>query len=291
MPHNAGKRLTEAISKQLERIGYFSSAENVSPNLAVHEMRKTFKRLRALVRFYIDYPDEFPPDYRNQIKYFGRSFTEMRESFVNMQIFERIAAENHIIPERKMKIIREKLTVKNRLVIEQGFLQAEGYLPIQTFGNLLANQLERFEIGQPSIVQIVKELEVSYHEAFDLYKQIWAGSDPQLIHELRKKMKRLMYQFDFIRFLHPRFFKTKTFQLNNITEQLGEDHDLYIFIEDLKNTQHDFYPIEFEIIENKVRHLREVNHIKLFPRMKQFFTDSPEIFNQKLERIFKVSVV
>ncbi len=44
MPHNAGKRLTEAISKQLERIGYFSSAAYVSPNLAVHEMRKIFKR-------------------------------------------------------------------------------------------------------------------------------------------------------------------------------------------------------------------------------------------------------
>lgn len=46
MPHNAGKRLVEAIKKQLERIEYFSTAENVSPNLAVHEMRKSFKRLR-----------------------------------------------------------------------------------------------------------------------------------------------------------------------------------------------------------------------------------------------------
>ncbi len=31
MPHNAGKRLVDAIKKQLERIEYFSSAENVSP--------------------------------------------------------------------------------------------------------------------------------------------------------------------------------------------------------------------------------------------------------------------
>lgn len=291
MPHNAGKRLVEAISKQLERMEYFSSAENVSPNLAVHEMRKTFKRLRALVRFYIDYPDEFPPETRNQIKYFGRSFTEMRESYVNMQIFERIAAENHIIPERKMKAVREKLAEKNSLLIEQGFLKAEGYLPIQNFGKLLSVQLERFEIGQPSLLQIVVQLEVSYHGAYELHRQIWSGSEPQTIHELRKKMKHLMYQYDFVRLIHPRFFKTKTFQLNNITEQLGEDHDLFIFLEDLRNIRHDFTEVEFEIIENKVQHLREVNHVKLFPRMKQFFTDPPEIFNQKLERIFKVSVV
>ncbi len=291
MPHNAGKRLTEAISKQLERIGYFSSAAYVSPNLAVHEMRKTFKRLRALVRFYIDCPDKFPPDYHKQIKYFGRSFSIMRESFVNMQIFERISAENHIIPERKIKAVREKLAEKNRSVIEQGCLQAKSYLPIQNFGKLLANQLERFEIGQPSLAQFVKQLEVSYFEAFDLYKQIWAGSNPELIHELRKKMKRLMYQYDYIRFLHPRFFKSKAFQLNNITEQLGEDHDLFVFLEELKNTGHDFTNIEFEIIKNKVQHLREVNQVKLFPRLKQFFIDNPEIFNQKLEGIFMVSVV
>ncbi len=291
MPHNAGKKLVEALSKQLERIDYYSSAENVSPNLAVHEMRKTFKRIRALVRFYIDYPEEFPLEYSNQIKYFGRSFSTMRESFVNMQIFERIAAGDHLLPEKKIKAAREKLAEKNKLVVEQGFLKAEGYLPIQNFAKLVAHQLEQFEFGQPSILQFVRQLEVSYKEAFDLYKEIWAGSDPELMHELRKKMKRLMYQYDFIRYIHPRYFKSKTFQLNNITEQLGEDHDLYIFLKELKYGGFDFNVTEFEIIENKVEHLREVNRVKLFPRMKQFFSETPEIFNQKLKTIFKVTVI
>jgi len=291
MPHNAGKKLVEALSKQLERIDYYSSAENVSPNLAVHEMRKTFKRMRALVRFYIDFPDEFPPEYSTQIKYFGRSFSVMRESFVNMQIFERIAAGDHLLPEKKIKAARENLAGKNKLVVEQGFYKAEGYLPIQNFAALMAHQLERFEFGQPSLIQFVRQLEVSYQESFDLYKQIWAGSDPELMHELRKKMKRLMYQYDFIRYIHPRYFKLKTYHLNNITEQLGEDHDLYVFLNEMKSVDYDFNDAEFEIIVNKIEHLREVNRVKLFPRLKQFFGETPEVFNQKLEVIFKVSVV
>lgn len=289
MPHNAGKRLVEAIKKQLGRIEYFSSAENVSPNLAVHEMRKTFKRMRALVRFYVDYPDEFPPEYRNQIKYFGRSFSVMRESFVNIQIFERIAAENYLVQERKIKAAREKLADKNKTLIEKGFFEAEGYLPIQNFGKLLARQLESFQLGQPSLVQFVLQLEVSYDESYGLYNQISTGSAPELLHELRKKMKRLMYQYDFIRYMHPRFFKSKTFQLNNITEQLGVDHDLFIFLNELKSGAYDFDVEEFKILENKISHQREINHVKLFPRLKQFFSESPEIFNQKLEAIFKVS--
>ena len=291
MPHNAGKRLGEAINKQLEKIEYFSSAENVSPNLAVHEMRKTFKRLRALVRFYIDYPVEFPPDYSTQIKYFGRSFSIMRESFVNMQIFDRIAAGDYQIPERKIKLVRERLAVKNKLVIEKGFFEAEGYLPMQNFGKLLSDQLNQFQIGQPSLIQFVKQLEISYQESFDLYKQTWSGSDPEMMHELRKKMKRLMYQYDFIRYIHPRYFKSKTFQLNNITEQLGEDHDLYVFLKEIESKDYELSAQEFEITENKVEHLRDLNRVKLFPRLKQFFSETPEIFNQKLKGIFKVQKV
>ena len=291
MPHNAGKRLGEAINKQLEKIEYFSSAENVSPNLAVHEMRKTFKRLRALVRFYIDYPVEFPPDYSTQIKYFGRSFSIMRESFVNMQIFDRIAAGDYQIPERKIKLVRERLAVKNKLVIEKGFFEAEGYLPMQNFGKLLSDQLNQFQIGQPSLIQFVKQLEISYQESFDLYKQTWSGSDPEMMHELRKKMKRLMYQYDFIRYIHPRYFKSKTFQLNNITEQLGEDHDLYVFLKEVESKDYELSAQEFEITENKVEHLRDLNRVKLFPRLKQFFSETPEIFNQKLKGIFKVQKV
>lgn len=291
MPHNVGKRLVEALCKQLERIDYFSSAENVSPNLAVHEIRKTFKRMRALVRFYIEFPEEFPSDYRFQMKYLGRSFSPMRESYVNIQVFEQIAPGNQMLPERKIKTVREKLVEKNKVLIEKGFLEAEGYLTIQNFGKVLAGQLKQFEFGQPSLRQFVSQLEDSYQGAYNLYSQTWPGCDPVLMHELRKKMKRLMYQFDFIRYAHPRFFKPKTFQLNNITEQLGEDHDLYVFLNDLKNCEHNFTEMEFEIIENKVRHLREINRLKLFPRLKQFFNEPPEIFNQKLETFFKVSVV
>ncbi len=291
MPHNAGIKLVETIKKQLDRIDYFSSAANVSPNLAVHEMRKTFKRLRALVRFYCEFPVEFPPDYANQIKYFGRSLTTMRESFVNIQIFDRVVAENTMIPERKIKAAKEKLVEKNKIIIDKGFLEAGSYETMQNFAQLLAKHIERFEIGLPSLNQIVKQLEISNLEAFQIFRQTHADPDPEIMHELRKKMKRLMYQYDFIRYLHPRFFKLKTFQLNNITEQLGEDHDLYIFVVDLKNGGYGFTPGEFEIIENRVEHLCDVNQVKLLPRLKHFFSDPPEALNQKLEILFKIPVV
>lgn len=288
MPQNAGKRLVEAIGKQLERIEYFSSAENISPNVAVHEMRKTFKRIRALLKFYKDFPEEFSPDFAKQIKYFGRSLTTMRESFVNLQLFEKVTSANTMIAERKIKTAREKLAEKNREIIERGFLESEAYLPMQKFAGNLQRQLESVAVSIPSLTQFIGQLEYSYRQSFEIYLKLNTASDSDAIHELRKKLKQLYYQFDFIRYVHPRFFRLKTYHLNNITEQLGEDHDLFVFLNDLRGNRYDFTDEDLQIIENQVLHLREINRLKLFPKLKQFFTESPEFFNHKLNIIFKI---
>ena len=290
MPQSAGKRLVEAISKQLERVEYFSSVENISPNLAVHELRKTFKRLRALLKFYNDFPVEFPPDYSTQIKYFGRSLTIMRESFVNLQLFEKITAGNTLIPERKIKNARERLSDKNKDIIEKGFLKSEAYLPMQKFASNLQIQMEQIAVSIPAVTQFIGQLEYSYSQSYEIYLKLKQDSESEEIHELRKKLKQLYYQFDFIRYVHPRFFRLKTYHLNNITEQLGEDHDLFIFMNDVTENRYDFSDEELEILENQVLHLREINRLKLFQRLKQFFGDSPAVFKLKLEEIFKIPV-
>jgi CHAD domain-containing protein len=289
MPHNAGKRLVEAIKKQLGRIEYFSSAGNVSPNLAVHEMRKSFKRLRALLLFYDEYPEEFPQEFVTQIKSYGRSLSAMRESYVNIQIFERLAATDNLIAERKIKAAKEKLQAKNREIIDNNFFGGGGLQNLHAFLEALEKQVIRMEIDRTSQLQLAKQLVVSYQKAFDCYQIVGNNSDGDEIHNLRKKLKRLWYQFDLIQYLHPRYFRLKSDQLNKITEQLGEDHDLFVFLNDLKIDNPGFGTSEMEIIENKVEHLREINLLKLNPRLKQFFNDPPSFFTQKMEQFFKVS--
>lgn len=290
MSHRAGKQLTETIAKQLERIEYFCTAENISSNLAVHEMRKTFKRMRALLRFYKAFPEVFSIDFNLQIKYFGKALTNMRESYVNLQFFERITAGNTMVPERKIRAARELFTEKNRVVVEKGFFAAEGCDTIMKFTGSLSTQMVDVSLPILSQQQFISELEESYLKSYQIYQELTVFSKPEMIHELRKKLKQLYYQFDFIRYVHPRFFRLKTYHLNNITEQLGEDHDLFIFLTELQTGEYGFSNEEFEIIENQVQYLREMNRLKLFPKLKQFFSEQPEIFNLKLREIFKVTV-
>ena len=291
MPQNVGRKLAEAIRRQIGRILYFCSAENVSPNLAIHEMRKSFKRLRALLRFYIDYPEEFSPEYSKQIQQFGAMLSTLRESFVNIHIFDQLSANSSLITEKKIKSVKEKLVDKNRELVERGFYDVHGCQSIHRFALELEQQIVRIEIERPSHYQIVSQLIDSYDQAFNCYRLIGINSAADEFHDLRKKLKRLYYQFDYIRYVHPRFFRLKTYHLNILTDQLGDDHDLFMFSIEIKQEDYELAPSEVEIVENQVQHLREINMLKLHPRLRQFFNEPPEFFIEKMETIFKIHSV
>jgi hypothetical protein len=80
----------------------------------------------------------------------------------------------------------------------------------------------------------------------------------------------------------------KSDQLNKITEQLGEDHDIAVFLREIQSADYDFKEEERLILINQVQHQQELNRLKLMPWLKQFFIEPPEVFNQKMKKIFKI---
>lgn len=289
MVQETGNRLITAFQKQTEKIIYFCSAENIPPSLSVHEFRKSFKRMRGLLHFYDDRPDDFVLDCRTKIKSFSKFLSPIRESFVNIQIFDRIIVGNQLVPEKKIKAAREILAEKNRKLIDNQFLAETGYVQINAFIQDINEQVSKFGIARPSLVQLEEQICISYQQSYVIYQQIVAGSEASQFHELRKKLKRLWYQLDFLKYMHPRYFRLKSDQLNKITEQLGEDRDLSVFLEEIKFVGFDFDDDERLILVNQVDHQRELNRLKLLPWLKQFFNEPPIVFNQKMKKIFKIN--
>ena len=287
MAKEAGKRLISAIQKQNEKTIYLCAAGNISPNVAVHEIRKSFKRIRALLHFFDEVNESGIVQFKVRIKELGRALSELRESFVNLQFFEREMLRNKLIPEQKLTSAHEKLEHKNAELVQEKFT-----------ANRLCNQikqtLEVFSayLDSPDVLPAKKHLfeqtVSSYAKCFRLYSELPTDQPPEEMHELRKKIKRLWYQFDFLRFMQPRFFRLKADQLNHISEHLGEDHDLHVFLQELKSDYLGFDSEELQILENQLRHLRELNLVKLNPRLNQFLSESPENFEAKMQKIFKL---
>ena len=289
MVQETGNRLIAAFQKQTEKIIYFCSAENISPNLSVHEFRKSFKRMQGLLHFYDNKPDKFILECREKIKAFSKFLSPIRESFVNIQLFDKIIAGNQLVPERKIKAAREVLAEKNRDLIESRFLSDNGCQKIHDFTQSMNEKIKNFVSARPTISQLKEQVCISFQQSYYAFIAINSDAEPSAFHLLRKKLKRLWYQLDFLKFMHPRYFRMKSDQLNKITEQLGEDNDLGIFLEEIKSINYDFDEEERLILVNQIEHQQELNRLKLMPWLKQFFNEPPEVFNQKMKKIFKVS--
>lgn len=260
--------------------------EKVSPNLAVHEIRKSIKRIRALLHFYNGYNKENQyAKFSAGLGHLNTYLAPLRESYVNLMIFERITAGTKLIPERKLKTVRDILTEKNKTIVTGKFYTEIRYKAIQDHINSLELQLKLTENDFPAPRQMMNQLMGSFFKSHSVYHRLDSLTDPELMHDLRKKMKRLWYQVDFLRFMHPRYFKMQSDRLNSITEQLGEDHDLFVFMKELQSlsviTDQNDLNVLFKLTELQQELIRN----KLQPRLKQFFAETPEMFAEKIKNI------
>ena len=255
MVQSAGNRLITTIIRQAEKSGYLCAAGNIPVNLVVHELRKSFKRLRALLRFYNEMPEHPGSRIIEEMKLYGRLLAPLRESAVNIELFDKEISGNKLLPERKIKITRELLIQKNKKLVEieisQNNLCDNIFTYLEGLRSILDNQTEI-----PAKISLYREVSQSYLKCITIYRQLGADPHPEELHSLRKKMKRLFYQLDFIRFMHPRYFKLKTDQLNKINDQLGNDHDLHVFHMEFNSGVYEFNAEELYIIDNDVEHLR-----------------------------------
>lgn len=280
------QKLVSAFLKRINKLNYFCTAENVSPNLTVHETRKIFKRMRAYLKFFSHSSNPVFKHHKKDIVRLGKSLSGLRESFVDIQLFERLTNENSLIAERKLKAIKDKLVERNHELIRSDFVDSEITVAIHENMNNLAANISAFENEYPNKEQLINTLCKSYKKCHSFYKKNSSYKNAEELHELRKKIKVLYYQMDVLKFVNPKFFKAKATQLHAVTEQLGNDHDLYVFLNDLKQLKYDFEETELQVLSKQIEHLREVNIQKLDTRLNHLFSDPTEIFNQKISEVF-----
>jgi CHAD domain-containing protein len=273
-------RLRQALIKQTGKVKYFCHEANSLPNVAVHETRKSFKRIRALLQLIQINNAAKTKRIIKDLKQYGRNISTLRESYVNLQNFDKVSVKDSIA-ERKVKQVKELLFDKNKKLLNdwndgRNFSSTIMQFIVDFEKEVVKN--EKFILNQN---EAIKNLWHSYRMSYLFYTKVGADSDGHEWHELRKKLKTLWYQIDFLKYLYPRYLNAKADQLNFITEQLGDDHDLYVLCEVLKKEKLTLDSYEQLVLCNKSDHLRQIIQVKLAPRLRQFFSDSPDEFQHK----------
>lgn len=277
-------RLISVLEEQMFRVEDLCCSEDLSSEVKVHEIRKSFKRINALLRLFPDSLDQEVQAFRKPMKSMASRLTLARETTVNLQFFETMCAENLCMALEEAQELKKQLG-REKFECLQELTQGES-----TF-SILSNQMKngRYEFlgklpDNQFVLDIATELELSFQKSKDLYLNFCASYHPEEFHELRKRMKILWYQFDFVHPGQTEVPGTISDRLHQITDRLGDDHDWYIFLNEI---DHDKYAVSISFkasLEATIQKYQDLNLEALNQSLAEFFKNENNEFLHALKK-------
>jgi len=205
MGPNLEIELKLAILREIGKIEHFCLSWEQEPNLAVHELRKSFKRLRSLFRFYKKIPEFDSDRMKRKAGEFGKLLSPLRESYVNAGLVQKEMAELTSAPESGIARAAAALQRKNSNYIEGDSGMGDICRRVKAF--YAGKELQLPEVRDDGFfgLLIISEIKLSYSRGYESRRMFQDEVTAKELHSLRKKLKRLYYQLDLSGGPYPRF--------------------------------------------------------------------------------------
>jgi len=221
-------KLTDNSIEQLDR-----SPDNLSS--VVHEVRKNFKKIRALlklIRYSID--NEI---YKKENYFFrdlGRILSPARDADVNVETLAKLTG-------RYKNLEQAGLNKLNEYFEQQSYHKKLYGLKTKNVPNVIKKSLIEFRgrdlpwADLPHRFSTISGgLEKVYSKGQKKAAKAYKQNNGEHFHEWRKEAKYLRYHLDFLSVLWPDMMQATENALHDLTDLLGLDHDLEVLFEQIK---------------------------------------------------------
>jgi len=270
LPHAIRRIVTEEIDWAVGQL-----AESKKRDEAVHEARKSLKKIRGLLSL-IAKP--LGPLYKAEDRYFrtvGQNLSELRDGAVMLETFEALAAKHQQLDAATIANIRSNLARGKREAPPDRQVSAEVAQALtETRPKPAAWPLEHLEF-----VALLPALTAAYRAGRKAHKKARKLQSAESFHDFRKQVKKHFYQLKLLESSLNAEMKKRVTELRDLETALGDEHNLTVLrqrIEADVETALDRRQIrEFAaLLEAEGRHLRE-RAIKLSERL---YSTKPHAF-------------
>ena len=277
--------MMEQINLAIHHAGYIKN----KTDKRVHEIRKSFKRLRAVLRLI-----------RDEIGYnkymeanilfrdLGRSLSLYRDCYTYISTLKKI---RHKIPPKELKnyfiILKELKNQKAQLILEFDM------------DNKIENIINQLKVTNQSIQQIpiVNDdftvfyggLKRIYRQSKKLFVETIEQPTDEVIHTWRKRVKYLWHQIQVLENIWPEQLSTWRKILKKISELLGLNHDLTLLHQKIVQLRNSTTIIKTKRIESLILRLRDYYYLQAVHQGQLFFIDSPEQFVKKFNQYYNIN--
>jgi CHAD domain-containing protein len=257
---------------------------------AVHEVRKSFKKLRAVLR--LVRPVIGARTYRKGntcLRDAGRPLTEVRDAKILLETLHGLAEhfKEHIAGRSFQSVDRALQTnfraVRNRVLDKQNALAvvAETVRQARGQGKRWADVPNRWSSLGEGLARV-------YRQARGAFRDAVADPSVEKLHEWRKQAKYLRYQLEVLRPLWPERLEELADEADRLTELLGDDHDLALLRQKLTDNPEEFGDEdEGEVLQALIDRRRLQLQGEAVELGERFFQDKPGDFARRLKGYWK----
>ena len=226
--------LKRAAVEQMDKALAYLTSPGEDLDTAVHESRKCFKRIRAVLR--LARPEIGEAMFRQENVCFrdaGRMLAELRDSVVMVRTLDGVLAEFEASIASEGAALRERLVAEYQAVRRQ---MADEGRALADEGRALAKAAALVEEARQRAARWPIEDETFTAVAISL-RQIYRRGQKRLaaarltptaetLHEWRKRVKDLWYALSLLFPEEPRLVTVMTEEADTLAEALGDEHDL-----------------------------------------------------------------
>jgi CHAD domain-containing protein len=198
----------------------------ISDLVAVHELRKAFKRWRAIMRLIAPTVGDEAEQMRIAARDLAREIAAARDSRAAQEALADLGAAAQL-PSRSRATVAERLA-QLRVSAEAVSLTPERKARIVEMWTRAAAAVEHWPLQSFDRVEAPKQLAASYHRVRAAIPQDWSSTSPEALHRLRQRVVEHRYQMEVAEPLWPKLMLIWVSEAQRLRDRLGAHQDLVI---------------------------------------------------------------
>lgn len=204
------------------------SDRQLSDAEAVHDIRRAFKRWRALMRL-LSRPIGEPADLmRTEARDLMRTLSGSRDAQAALDALADLGKSELPFSATSMKTIEGRLTtLRNRA--EAAHFTPDVRQRVAHYLDGAAATVQRWPLAEIEFETIADELARTYRRARGLIPDDWQRAKADDLHELRKRVVEHRHQMELLDAAWPRLAKVWAQEAQRLRERLGACQDLTVF--------------------------------------------------------------
>jgi CHAD domain-containing protein len=263
-------------------------ATDLADAVAVHELRKAFKRWRALLRLLEPVIGEEAERLRIEARDLAREVATARDSRAAL---EALADLDEAGEEGASLSARSRTTIGDRLAqigasAEAASLTPELKLRIGEALAHAASAIERWPVARFDIAEATRQLTATYRRGCDAVPPDWSAANLDDLHRLRRRVVEHRYQMELVESLWPRLIKVWIAEAQRLRDRLGACHDLGL----LARLTEPHQPLAaWRSRLGPLIAARQAAHVAAAQRLAgRLFAETPKAFRRRLAALWKL---